>query len=213
MSALLHVIASGETDKTTFYVAGAALALWAVVISAFGLRRPSFPTSAMGSRAVMGVSGVLMVAVMVTAVATASKPTKEEGERATSPGEHTGSPRPEGQRGGTSGGPEISSPAQNRPGRAGGSTLNVSADRSGQVRFEQASLSGRAGRVTIRFSNPAQIPHDVRIERGGRDVGGTRVISGARTTASVQLSPGSYVFYCSVDGHRQAGMEGRLTVS
>jgi plastocyanin len=96
----------------------------------------------------------------------------------------------------------------------GGATLEVSADPSGRLAFEQKSLTARAGRIEIDFVNRAPLMHDVRIEGpGGRQLGGTRQITNSQTTATVTLQPGRYTFYCSVPGHRQAGMQGRLTVS
>jgi plastocyanin len=94
----------------------------------------------------------------------------------------------------------------------GGGTIRVSADPGGDLAFEQKSLTAEAGRNSIVFTNPASIPHDVKIERDGEDIGGTKVVTDGTARATVQLEPGRYTFYCSVPGHRQAGMEGTLTV-
>jgi hypothetical protein len=45
--------------------------VWAVVLSAIGLRSPDFPGSEGGARVVMLISFVLMVVAMTAAVATA----------------------------------------------------------------------------------------------------------------------------------------------
>jgi uncharacterized cupredoxin-like copper-binding protein len=44
-------------------------------------------------------------------------------------------------------------------------------------------------------------------------VGATPTFSGGSKTLVVHLKPGTYTFYCSVPGHRAAGMQGTLTVS
>ena len=69
----LLVLAAEEAEpsKTAFYICGGLLAAWAVVLGFVGLRSPEFPGSATGQRAVMGISGVLMLAAMATAVITA----------------------------------------------------------------------------------------------------------------------------------------------
>jgi hypothetical protein len=60
-----------ETSKTLFYVCGSLLAVWAVVISAIGIRaHETFPASQGTARAVMGVSAVLVVLAMASAVIT-----------------------------------------------------------------------------------------------------------------------------------------------
>lgn len=70
MSPIAIILAAEEASKTPFYVAGIALAGWAVIVSALGLSRPEFPANAAAARGVMAISAVLVAAAMVAAVAT-----------------------------------------------------------------------------------------------------------------------------------------------
>ena len=55
-----------------FYIAGGATALWAVLVSLIGIRRNAdWPSSDGTARGIMGISLVLVVAAMATAVITA----------------------------------------------------------------------------------------------------------------------------------------------
>lgn len=93
-----------------------------------------------------------------------------------------------------------------------GGTLEITADES-DLAYTTGDLETEAGTVAIEFDNPANLDHDVRIEdESGEDVGGTEIITNDTTTAEVDLEPGTYTYYCSVPGHREAGMEGKLTV-
>jgi hypothetical protein len=64
------VLAAAEPSKTPFYFVGGALAVWAVVLSAVGLTRPTFPGGQRGARGVMLVTFALMVATMAIAIST-----------------------------------------------------------------------------------------------------------------------------------------------
>jgi len=71
MHALLVLASEGaEPSKTAFYVAGGALAAWAVILSAIGLSRPEFPGSDGAARGVMAISAILVIAAAAAAVAT-----------------------------------------------------------------------------------------------------------------------------------------------
>jgi plastocyanin len=95
----------------------------------------------------------------------------------------------------------------------GGGTIKFAADPSGALAYAQTQVSGPAGSDTIDFTNDSSTPHDVTIEdSGGNQVAQTDTISGDTTDATADLQPGTYTFFCSVDGHREAGMEGTLTI-
>jgi len=57
-------------DHTAYYVAGIALACWAVLVAALGIARPSFPGNGGGRAAVIAISAVLMIATTSSAVLT-----------------------------------------------------------------------------------------------------------------------------------------------
>ena len=98
-------------------------------------------------------------------------------------------------------------------GGGGGSTVNISTPSGTDLAFEQKDVTAKAGTVTIDFDNKEAIPHDVKVEdSSGQELGGTDLTSSGTSTATVDLQPGTYTFFCSVPGHREAGMEGTLTV-
>jgi plastocyanin len=97
---------------------------------------------------------------------------------------------------------------------AGRSTnLSLTADASGALKFNKKVLAGKSGTVTITMTNPSQVAHGIAVEGQGVDKDGPTVSGGGKSTVSVALKPGTYTFYCPVDSHRQAGMQGKLTVT
>ena len=99
------------------------------------------------------------------------------------------------------------------PASGAGSSLSLEANREGQLEYNTRALSARAGRVSIAFTNTSPLAHNMTIESSsGSIVGATPTFQGSTKTLSVNLKPGTYKFFCSVPGHRTAGMEGTITV-
>lgn len=95
----------------------------------------------------------------------------------------------------------------------GGSTVAFEADPNGELAYTTTEASAKAGKLTVDFNNPQGLTHDVTIEdSSGKEVGKTELIGEGETSTSVNLKPGTYTYFCSVPGHREAGMEGTLTV-
>ncbi len=90
--------------------------------------------------------------------------------------------------------------------------VEIDADPTGQLKFLASSASASAGKVELRMHNMSSTPHDIAITGGGVSQIGQVVSNGGVSTVNTSLKPGKYTFYCSVDGHRAAGMVGTLTV-
>jgi plastocyanin len=89
--------------------------------------------------------------------------------------------------------------------------VRVSAVASG-LEYNTKVLKAKAGAVTIRFTNLSQLRHNVRLEIGEKEFGGSKTIGHGSTQVTLHLAKGVYHFYCSVPGHEDAGMSGKLII-
>lgn len=92
------------------------------------------------------------------------------------------------------------------------SVVTIAASKSG-LKYNTKALRAKAGRIELVFNNPSMLRHNVRLEIGEKEFGGTKTIAHGTTKTFVTLKAGVYHFYCSVPGHEDAGMSGTLTVS
>jgi hypothetical protein len=71
----LAPVLGAAKSKVPFYIAGGLLVSWALILSlGLGLRKPDFPGSVTGQRAVIAVTAVLVAATMTMAVVTSGGP-------------------------------------------------------------------------------------------------------------------------------------------
>jgi plastocyanin len=94
-------------------------------------------------------------------------------------------------------------------GAAPSGSLTVSAT---DFAFAPADLTAEAGSVSIELVNDGDAPHAIEIEGNGVEESSETIDAGETTTLTVELEDGVYEVYCPVDGHREFGMVGTLTV-
>jgi plastocyanin len=112
--------------------------------------------------------------------------------------------------GGSSGGTGTSSDSSGGSGGAG--DLTLTADPGGKIAWDKSTLSAKSGKVTLKLVNESSTPHAIEVEGNGVEEE-SKTITGGNADLTVDLKPGKYEYYCPVDGHKQAGMKGTLTVS
>src|SRR4051812_6485980 len=91
-------------------------------------------------------------------------------------------------------------------------TLQIDADPGGQLAYTTKKATGTAGSVTLTMKNTSGTPHDLAIGKGSAVQAKTPVTPKGTVNVKTTLKAGTYDFFCTVPGHRQAGMQGKLTV-
>jgi plastocyanin len=212
------LIAAG-TEITAFHVAGGILAIWAVVVAALGIMRKGFPGSRMAETLVIAITAILVVGTVGSAIATSGEEGPES-ERLTGTEEKTGKEGSEAPDQGGTPAPDTSPESGQEPGAQGqdapegdvGQTLTLEVVESGGFAFDKDALEATTGAVRLTLNNTGSAPHNVALEGDGVAEEGEVVQGGGASEVEAELQPGEYTFYCSVPGHREAGMEGTLTV-
>jgi plastocyanin len=189
-----------------FYVCGIALAVSAVAFSFIGLRVKGFPGKA-------APLVVLWFAVLVGASATlAVLHAQDEQDAKAAELTKAGNEISKEESSPVKAKPEKAAPEESQPASSGpGGTLQLAASPT-QIAFDTTQLSSKPGKVTIDFTNPATLEHNVAIEQNSEVIAESELIGKGKTSVTAELAPGTYTFLCTVPGHAEAGMEGTLTV-
>ena len=111
-----------------------------------------------------------------------------------------------------SGGDDEKTETNAASGGAPAGALRLVADPSGALKFDKTRLETKPGKVAIVLANPSDVPHAIEVEGNGVEAEGETVGKGGVSKVAVELEPGEYEYYCPVGNHKDAGMEGTLTV-
>jgi plastocyanin len=196
-----------------FYFAGIGLVIAALVIAYVGIRgAATFPPSRPLLAAGIAVFAVIVGATMAFAIDLSEEEQahregelaeEEQAAGAEAPAEETPAGQPQASEGG-----EQQAPAATE------TTLAVSSPEDGSLVFEPSGLEVKPGNLSLTYTNPSAVQHNIAVETAdGNTLGETPIFADGEETLDLsELAPGEYVFYCAVPGHREAGMEGDLTV-
>ncbi len=185
-------------DGNFFFVAGIVLVLCAVGLAFLGIRgSETFPPS---RPVLIGVTGLFAAIVATTLAFAIVKSEDEQKERSEELAKEEAEAKAEA--------------GAQQPGGAA-ETIDVASPADGSLVFQPDGLEAKPGNLTIHYDNPSQVPHSIAVATAnGNVLGETQPAAGGEQTLDVpELAPGKYVFYCTVPGHREAGMEGDLTVT
>lgn len=208
-------------NELLFYIFGIGLAVSAVVFSFLGLKVKNFPGRAFP--AVIAWFAILAIGATTFSVLHAQDEEKAKAAENEIANEEFEADDADVQAEEAAEAEEAegkSRQAQGGAGEAGGEaaakgpggTLKLAADPT-QIAYDTTELTSKPGKVTIDFDNPAALEHDVAIEdESGKEIAATEIITESETSVEADLAAGTYTFFCTVPGHREAGMEGKLTV-
>jgi plastocyanin len=187
-------------DGNFFFVVGIVLVCAAVTLAFFGIRGSgSFPPSRGVMVGVIGLFAAVVATTMAFAIVKSNDEQRERNEKQAkeeqaAQGTTTAAGQPQG--GGAT------------------ETLDVSSPADGGLVYQPNGLTAKPGNITITYDNPSQVPHSIAVAAANGNVLGEvqPFTAGNESVNLTNVAAGKYVFYCTVPGHREAGMQGDLTV-
>jgi plastocyanin len=189
------------SNETLFFICGGVLAVSAVTVSLVGLKLKNFPGRALPL--IIAWFAIFVGGATTFAVLHAQDEEAAEASELVPAGEEIEKAQEDE--------PEAVEKAEEEAPAGASSTLKLSAD-SSALAFDTTELTAKPGKVTIDFTNPSPIAHNVVIEENGKELAGFEPIAEGEESVSADLKPGTYTFLCTVPGHAEAGMEGTLVV-
>jgi plastocyanin len=93
--------------------------------------------------------------------------------------------------------------------------ISLRASASGALTYNKKTIHAKPGRTTVTLTNPSSsgLRHGIEVEGHGAEKRAKNVGPGHKTSVTIRLKVGTYEFYCPVDGHKAAGMKGKIVVS
>lgn len=194
-------------DGSVFYWVGGALVVAALLLSYVGVRgKGTFPPSGRAMGGILALLGLLVAATAAYGIANARD---EQDHRNKELAEEQAKAEEEvarGEQGGQGAEPGAKAPAAEV-------TLDVTSPADGSLVYDPTSLQAKTGTITLDYDNPSPVPHSIAIgDEEDQTLVESDVITDSLAEVTAELVPGEYVYFCTVPGHREAGMEGVLTV-
>jgi mono/diheme cytochrome c family protein len=94
--------------------------------------------------------------------------------------------------------------------KAKNGVLSIPADPNGQLAYQFKQAEAPAGPITIEMPNKSGVPHDIAIDGLGK---GEITPNGTSSFKATLAAGKTYTYFCTVPGHRAAGMQGTLKVT
>ncbi|MGZ5322145.1 MAG: plastocyanin/azurin family copper-binding protein [Solirubrobacterales bacterium] len=205
-----------DLDGSIFWWVAGALVLAALVVSAVGIRgKADFPPSGAAMWGILAVFALVVVGTGAYAVANASEE-KEHREQELAEEEEAAAEENSGDQAGAASGAQSAkepTPTTEEGAIGKATTLDVTSPEDGGLSFEPSGLEAPAGVITLAYENPSPVPHNIALEDEAQKVlDQSDDVTAGSVEITSELAPGEYAYFCAIPGHREAGMEGVLTI-
>jgi uncharacterized cupredoxin-like copper-binding protein len=103
---------------------------------------------------------------------------------------------------------------QTQASSGGASAPGTLAENATDFKFSQPNPTVKAknGAVTVTLRNSGGVTHAIEIQAPKGEFRSKQISPGQTTQVTAKLAPGTYQFYCPVDGHKMLGMKGKIKV-